>query len=345
LDYVTEAERDLSKIDSAKGDYRSAYLHFLKHVSFHDKVFDETQIKSLQDIKIKYETRDKEQSIKLLQAGKQLDHTELERIGLQRNLTFGGLLALLVVSGLAYNGYRNKRHSNNLLSAQQLVINEKNNSLEKTLTEKDHLLSDKDLLLKEVNHRVKNNLHIVMSLLESQSAYLDNNAALEAIRDSQNRVQSIALIHQKLYNSVNITRVDMQSYIPELIDYLNNSINTGAEHIVISHDISLIELDVSQAIPVGIILNEGITNAIKYAFPARRAGEIMVQMRQIGDKVALRISDNGVGLPANFDSKDTKSLGMNLIKGLTNQLKGTFSMSGDHGVNLLIEFSILLLGT
>jgi two-component system, sensor histidine kinase PdtaS len=339
LAYASQAQKDLSKIDSAGGNFESAFQHLVTHVDLYDKIYNSTQLKALENFKIKYETREKEQSIKLLEAKGLTDRAELQKVGLQRNLTLGGVLALLIISGLAYNGYRNKRRSNLLLNAQQREIYEKNTFLEKTLTEKDHLLSDKDLLLKEVNHRVKNNLHIVMSLLDSQSAYLNNNAAIAAIQDSQNRVHSIALIHQKLYSSENITQVDMQSYIPELIDYLNESINGNDNNIVISHNIEPIMLDVSQAIPVGIILNEAITNSIKYSFPDKRKGQIRVNMLTANDVIAIEITDNGIGLPVDFDINKARSLGMNLIKGLTNQLKGNFAISSRDGVCVSITFT------
>jgi two-component system, sensor histidine kinase PdtaS len=344
LTYASQAQKDLSKIDSAAGNFTSAFQHLVKHVDLYDKIYNSTQLKALENLKIKYETREKEQSIKLLEAKGSTDRAELQKVGLQRNLTFGGVLALVLVSGLAYNGYRNKKRSNLLLNAQQREINEKNSSLERTLTEKDNLLSDKDLLLKEVNHRVKNNLHIVMSLLDSQSAYLNNNAAIAAIQDSQNRVHSIALIHQKLYSSENITQVDMQSYIPELIDYLNESINGADNKVVITHHIASIMLDVSQAIPVGIILNESITNSIKYSFPDKKKGEIRVNMSSLEDTVKLEVMDNGAGLPPDFDITKARSLGMNLIKGLTNQLKGQFSIVSDKGVIVTIEFKIEAIG-
>jgi two-component system, sensor histidine kinase PdtaS len=326
-------EKYLSIIDSASGNFLSAYGHLQKYTVLQVKIFDKQAINERARLETKFETKEKEQSIKLLQSNAKVDQAELKQIGLQRNVTFGGVLALFLVSGLVYNGYRNKKRSNLLLNAQQKEINEKNISLESTLL-------DKDLLLKEVNHRVKNNLHIVMSLLESQSTYVQNDQAHEAIKDSQNRVQSIALIHQKLYNSENITQVDMQSYVPELIDYLNDSINFKNENIVISHNIEPIMLDVSQAIPVGIILNEAITNAIKYAFPNGKRGEIMVSLWQSGEVVNLQIKDNGAGLPADYNINKTKSLGTNLIMGLTNQLKGKFNLKSEKGVNISIEFKM-----
>jgi two-component system, sensor histidine kinase PdtaS len=323
----------LTKVDSASGNFSSALAHSQKFNLMQVKIFDKRGLNERARLETKFETKEKEQSIKLLQLNAKAGQAELKQIGLQRNLTFGGVVALFLVSGLVYNGYRNKKRSNLLLNIQQKEINKKNASLERTLL-------DKDLLLKEVNHRVKNNLHIVMSLLESQSAYVENDLAHDAIKDSQNRVQTIALIHQKLYNSENITQVDMQSYIPELIDYLNDSINFKNENIVISHDIEYILLDVSQAIPAGIILNEAITNAIKYAFPKGRKGEILVSMRLSGKLVILQIRDNGGGLPLDYDSNKTNSLGANLIKGLTNQLKGTLDITSDRGVSITVKFKI-----
>ena len=340
LDYSSTAQKDLAVIDSAQGNFASAYQHMLKHIELYDKVYNATQLKALENLKIKYETREKEQSIKLLQAKGSADRAELQKVGLQRNLTLAGILGLIVISGLVYNGYRNKRRSNLLLNAQQREINDKNTSLEKIVTEKDELLYEKDLLLKEVHHRVKNNLHIVMSLLESQSAYLKDNAALGALLESQNRVQAIALIHQKLYSSDNITQVDMQSYIPELIDYLNESLSTFSQHIIINQHIEPVYMDVSQAIPVGIILNEAVTNAIKYAFPLTQKGEVNVRMSYVSGLVDLEISDNGVGFPSGFDFQKANSLGMNLMKGLINQLKGTFKVSASDGVNIRIKFSL-----
>lgn len=135
---------------------------------------------------------------------KHIQDAELNRLNFQRDVTFGGIAIIFVISGIAYNGYRNKRSSNIQLQVQQKEINAQNETLQHLVQEKDALITDKDTLLtekdwliKEVHHRVKNNLQIVMSLLSSQSAYLENTASLEAIRESQNRVEVISLIHQK----------------------------------------------------------------------------------------------------------------------------------------------------
>ncbi|MBV8389530.1 MAG: sensor histidine kinase, partial [Mucilaginibacter sp.] len=294
--------------------------------------------RQLSELTVKYETAQKEQSIRLLQSRDEADRTRLQELGQQRNFILGGTALLLVISGLIYSRYRIKQRSNVLLQAQQNklqeLIKEKNN----LITDKDHLLFEKDMLLKEVHHRVKNNLYIVMSLLESQSSFLNNDAAMTAILESQSRVRSIALIHQKLYSSTNMVQVEMQSYVPELIRTLADSFDTARRKIVIMHHIDNINIDVSQAIPIGIILNEAITNAIKYAFD-ERGGKIKILMRQQDDnRILLSITDDGIGIPGDIDLQNHKSLGMTLIRGLAMQLEGTISIVSTRGVKISIEF-------
>lgn len=162
--------------------------------------------------------------------------------------------------GLIYNRYRLKRRSNLVLEQKQGEINAQNELLRK-------ILNEKEWLLREIHHRVKNNLQIVISLLNTQSAYLDNEDALVAIRNSQNRMHAMSLIHQKLYQSDNLAEIDMKWYIKELVDYMIECFGTDNK-IQFTLETEAIKLDVAQAVPLGLILNEAISNVIKYAFPA-----------------------------------------------------------------------------
>ncbi|HXB10235.1 MAG TPA: histidine kinase dimerization/phosphoacceptor domain -containing protein [Puia sp.] len=344
--------------DSAMGNYKPAMAHYIRYKAINDSIYNVAKVKELADMQVKYETDQKEQSIRLLQSQSQIqrqtNQAELQRANTQRNITLAGVAALLIISGLTFLAYRNKQRTNRQLRRQQAQINEQNGVLtglvsDKTqlLMEKDKLLNDKDLLLKEVHHRVKNNLHLVISLLESQAAYLKNSAALEAILESQNRVRAIALIHQKLYSAENVMQVDMAAYIPELIDYLNESFHTKKHDISIVHAVEGIRLDVSQAIPVGIILNEAITNAIKYAFPACNRGKIAVSMKlqcrpgggkTEGRAIRVTICDNGSGLPRDFDIHAIHSMGMTLMFGLSRHLQGDLSITNEPGVRIMLEF-------
>ncbi|HKH59698.1 MAG TPA: DUF6377 domain-containing protein [Flavitalea sp.] len=218
------------------------------------------------------------------------------------------------------------------LKRQKSDINIKNTSLR-------HLLEEKEWLIMEIHHRVKNNLHTISSLLESQTAYLQSDA-LAAMRDTQHRVFAMSLIHQKLYEPERkITAIDMSAYIHELVDYLRTSFETG-NRIQFKMDLDPVELDISLASPMGLILNEAITNAFKYAFPGNQNGEINICIKKkTGGKYIFIVSDNGIGLPKDFNIFNTKSLGMKLMKGLSDDIEAVFSLDQLEGTTISVEFT------
>lgn len=321
----------LFEIDSAEGNYISAIRHFQQHKMLNDSLFNITKSQQIEELQIIYETDQKEKNIQLLQNESQLQQSQLIQANLTKNITSGGITLLLIIVGLLYSRYRLKQISNRKLEIQQIEINQTNRSLQ-------NLLEEKEWLLREIHHRVKNNLQIVMSLLNTQSAYLESDAALSAIRDSQHRIRSISLIHQKLYQAKNVALIDMPNYIQELIEYLQDSFDTGYR-VYFEVDIEPIELDVTQAVPLGLILNEAICNAIKYAFPNHK-GIIKIIMSQVNeDHYFIMISDNGVGLPSDFDINKCNSLGMSLMKGLSKQLNGNFELHNNNGLTIHITFA------
>ncbi len=318
-------------LDSARGNYLSALAHYKLFKTFDDSLINETKSRQIVQLQIQYETEKKDKNIQLLTDQGLLQKTQFNHMKQSRNIMIGGAVMLLLLMGLGYNRYRLKQRSNRQLEAKQQEINRKND----TLTQ---LLQEKEWLVKEIHHRVKNNLQIVMSLLNTQSLYLDNEAAVAAIHESQHRMHAMSLIHQKLYQAENIASVNMHFYVSELIDYLVDSIDTGRE-IQFMQEVDPIELDVAQAVPVGLILNEAITNAIKYAFPGDEGGTVTVIMKKTTDrKISLCISDNGIGLPENFDSVKSNSLGMSLMRGLSDQLGGAFSIKNDAGLKIEMIF-------
>jgi two-component sensor histidine kinase len=208
------------------------------------------------------------------------------------------------------------------------------------LKEKDELLEEKEFLLKEINHRIKNNLQLVMSLLNSQLTFLTNEEAIAAIQDSQHRIQSISLIHQRLYQSGSIEFVDLESYISELIHNLEQNFNIN-HHIKFNFDIESIKLHSSHAVPVALILNEAVTNCIKHAFSAGEPGQIWISIKLTEEKlIVMNIKDDGKGLPKDFDINERNSLGISLMQGLTKQLGGSFAMNGNRGVEIIITFPL-----
>lgn len=321
----------LFKVDSAQGNYLSAIRYFQVHKQLNDSIFNEAKSRQIEELQIQYETNKKEQDLAFLQKESTLQESRLQQANLAKNLSFGGGGLLLLVLGLLYNRSRHRRLTNRRLELQQIEINQTNRTLQ-------HLLEEKERLLREIHHRVKNNLQIVMSLLNSQSAYLENDTALEAIRESQQRIHSISLIHQKLYQSENAALIEMPVYIRELTEYLQDSFNTG-QSIRFDLQIDPIELDVTQAVPVGLILNEAISNAIKYAFPNQQTGAISISMQHTEEgRLKLVTADNGVGLPPDFDIEKTNSLGMSLMRGLSEQLNGSFDLKSANGLAIHISF-------
>ncbi|MCK7554298.1 sensor histidine kinase [Chitinophaga sedimenti] len=272
--------------------------------------------------------RNKEERIALLDKKSELQQVLLDQTRTTRNIIIiGSVLAVLLFWVIYYQ----KQRSNGQLKKQQELIKNKNETLEK-------LLSEKEWLLKEVHHRVKNNLQVVMSLLNIQSFYLQDDNAISAIRDSQRRVNAISLIHKKLYLSDNPALVDMQLYIKELVDHLREYAD-DRRGITFGLSIDPISLDVGQALPVGLILNEAITNAFKYAFTVGNSGKIQVVLKNGPEEgwLTLLVADNGIGMDQ-ASSAMQDSLGMNLMKGLAKDMDGTLVLQNQDGLSITVMF-------
>ncbi len=201
-------------------------------------------------------------------------------------------------------------------------------------------LKEKETLLKEVHHRVKNNLQIVISLLNLQSNQIQDDHTLEMFRVSQARVRTMALIHEKLYLSEDLSDIDFGDYIKGLSEYLAHSFKPDDLTVSLRTDVESIHLSVESAVPCGLIVNESISNALKHAFPGAREGTITVGFRRGSEgMLVLTVSDNGVGIPVDFDLERSNSLGLQLITTLTKQLKGHLHVHTDNGTTITVEFT------
>jgi PAS domain S-box-containing protein len=199
-------------------------------------------------------------------------------------------------------------------------------------------LREKETLLSEVHHRVKNNLQVVSSLLNLQGGGIRNVEVLEALRESQNRIRSMALIHEKLYQARTLSRIDLGEYIRDLGTQLARSFGDGRVHM--EFDLEAIHFGVDKAIPCGLILNELVSNALKHAFPAGERGTVSIGLRCIGvSRYVLRVRDNGVGFPDTIDHTRTSSLGMQLVNTLTSQLNGRVDLERNGGTTVSITFT------
>jgi two-component sensor histidine kinase len=254
-----------------------------------------------------------------------LKDEKIKQANNSRNLTFIGIILLSIVLGLLYKSYR-------IVQKKTKEIDVKNVSLHELVTEKDGLLREKEWLMKEIHHRVKNNLQIVMGLLQRQSSFINNKEALAAIRNSEHRMNSIALIHQRLYQSDTLMLVNMVDYINEMVGYLQECFALE-NRIRFEKQIADIDFEVSVAVPIALILNEAITNAIKYACHDHQQCAIRISLQQTGEyDYLLEIADNGPGLPENFDLDNTDSMGLNLMRGLSKQLGGKLQWLNQDGL-------------
>jgi PAS domain S-box-containing protein len=202
-------------------------------------------------------------------------------------------------------------------------------------------LKEKEVLLKEVHHRVKNNLQIIHSLLQMQARRIQDPEISAILKDSQHRVASIALVHEKLYGSEDLANINLAQYIPDLTFHLLSSYQLHSHPISLKTDIDPILLEIGTAISYGLIINELVSNALKYAFLPNQPGEVAVELRAAPDRILqLVVRDNGQGLPAGFNLESTQSLGLTLVQGLVEQLDGTLEVTSHEGTQFKITFPL-----
>ena len=211
------------------------------------------------------------------------------------------------------------------------------------ISQQNQILRDQkekiETLLKELNHRVKNNLQIISSLLSSQSRRLEDGDAQEAIKVGRNRVQAIALIHENLYKENHPTHIDMSIYIKNLVETIRDSFGFDFENIILNLDVTSILLDVNRAVPLGLIINEFVTNSFKYAFPNHDHPVLNITLqRRLDKKLQLIIRDNGSGLPIGFNPKESNSYGLKLVNGLTKQLSAELKYLNGKGTGYELIF-------
>lgn len=209
-------------------------------------------------------------------------------------------------------------------------------------------LQEKEILLKEIHHRVKNNLQTIVSLLNLQSGYIEDKKALEVFKNSKERVRVMALIHEKLYESKDLARIDFAEYLRSLINPLYESYLTDSNQVQLKMEVENVELDIDTSIPVGLIINELVSNSLKHAFPDKKKGELYVKLEENKDKgkdkeydYTLIVMDNGMGFPADLDFRKSDRLGMLLINSLTKQLHGVVELDKNNGTTFTIHFKKL----
>lgn len=307
----------LTELYAAMGDFRKAYEAQKEYLSISDSLFNKEKDAAMLDALKRYESEKQAQQIALLNTQNEVKDLQIREKQRQQWLFGLGIFALIMIVGVLYKLYRERQKTNQELAQKNEVIGK--------------ALAEKEVLLREIHHRVKNNLQVVSSLLSLQSKHIADEKALEAIQEGRNRVRSMALIHQNLYQEDNLTGIDIKEYISTLCHSLFNSYNIEPSKIQLHTSIEALRLDVDTVIPIGLILNELITNALKYAFPDETMGELNVLIKQENEKLLVQVSDNGIGIKPPFDWQRTASMGFQLIKAFAQKLKAQVEVQGVGG--------------
>jgi PAS domain S-box-containing protein len=200
-------------------------------------------------------------------------------------------------------------------------------------------LKEKEVLLREVHHRVKNNLQIVSSLLNLGSRGFREGAEMDALRECRHRIKSMSLLHETLYRSKDLTRIEFYNYVRKLVTELFQSYGVKPDEVALRMEVEDVQMGIDTAIPAGMLINELVSNSLKHAFPAGRKGEVLVQVGANEDGVVtIVVGDTGVGLPRWLDFRASESLGMQLVTTLTEQLGGTIDLNRNKGTEFTIRF-------
>ncbi len=324
-DRLKETYETLSINSQKQGDYKNAFDYFKLYKQYEDSIFTETKTKQIAEIETQYETEKKDQSIAALEQEKEIQILQASRQQSQIYISLVGLGFVLIVAFVFYYQSRIKQKANKALALKNVEIEEQN--------------KEKEMLLKEIHHRVKNNLQIISSLLSMQTRTLSDSKTIDAMKESQSRVKTMALIHEKLYQYDNLARINMSEYMRQLSDFLSQTYRSEKSIKVIIESEG-INLDIDTAVPLGLITNELLSNALKYAFEDMEQGEITIKLlKNTEGHYVLTISDTGKGLATDMDIENSKSLGLKLVRTLTRQINGNLSISSSPGATFCIAFS------
>lgn len=305
----------LSQTYAAQKDYKNALAHHAIKYVLRDSLIHLEKQKQMNELNVRFETAQKE---------KQLAETTLtlERVEKNQQLLSIGLAGAILIIGLVVYTLRMKRKTN-------MLLEEKNKRISRALEEKD-------ILLREIHHRVKNNLQMISALLYLHGKSVDDTSAQEALMESQNRVQSMAMIHQNLYQEDNLLGVSITDYLDKLLQHLISSYNIEENRITIQKKIDVPQLDIDTVIPLALIINELISNALKYAFRDGRKGEIIITLEQKNGGITLGVNDNGMGLPEHFSLESSSTFGLKLINILCDRLGATWSAQSEKGTRITL---------
>lgn len=317
----------LHKIYNKHKDHKKAYENLLLYKKTSDSLFNSEVNNKVTQIQMTYEFEKKQKAREEIQRKKEaLLKEETQK---QRNIKYTVSAILIIVSFFTFWIYKNLKRN----QKQKKIIENQNAVIQQSL-------SEKEVLLREIHHRVKNNLQIVSSILSIQTQNINDESVLAAMEEGQSRVQAMSLIHENLYQSEHINNVNINNYLQELIQYLSTMYEKDSKQISVEIKAKDVYFDIDTAIPLGLIVNELISNAYKYAFKDKMIGNIWIVLERVNEiEYCLKVIDNGNALPENFDLKKIKSMGLTLVSKLSKQLQGNFTMQSNNNNKTIFNVS------
>ncbi|MBC7865460.1 MAG: tetratricopeptide repeat protein [Bacteroidia bacterium] len=317
--------KSLSKFYEKTGEYKKAYLYSENQLQYADSLANENTQRIQNEMTSRFETESLNDKISLLTNTNKLKDAEIEKKKARQNLFIAIGLAALIIIVLLFYVLRSKNKTQKQLETKNLII--------------ENSLQERGVLLKEIHHRVKNNLQIISSLLSLQGGYGNTVSTEELIKQSESRIKSMALIHEKLYQSESLKEINLSEYLDSFLEQLANLLFFKEKNISYTIDVEKLSLDIDRLVPLGLIMNELVTNAVKHGFKNKQSGKITISGKRNGEQFMIQVTDNGEGMPTNFSIEKANSLGIRLIKGLANQIKARVSIESEPGST---SFSIVL---
>jgi two-component sensor histidine kinase len=301
----------LSQAYAGLNDFKNAYKYHILYSKVDSIIFNKDREQATAEVTTKYNIEKKTKEILVLKKDNKIKDLQLSK---NRLIIIAAIIIFILTSLILlifYNKFQIKKKAN----------------------------EEKEIMLREIHHRVKNNLQIILSILNIQARKMKDDSMIGFIRESESRIQTMAIIHEKLYQSDNLAKIVFQEYIRELIEFIYTIYNVDKEKINYIISETDVRLDINTAVPLGLIINELICNSLKHAFREKESGTVFIQLTAIGPKeYELIIRDTGKGFPENFDIKKTSSLGLKLIQTLVRQLEGNLVLGNGTGTMVRIHF-------
>jgi len=341
VEELKDTYEQLSAIYFKADMHKEAYEYHCRFKELSDRLFNESILESVTRIEFEYEHARKSHELRLERDKRSALHAEeIKQQKTIRNALIFGFIAALVFAVLLYRSYSNKLRANRLLRTQKNRIERKNEQLEVQGEEIKKSLVEKEVLLREVNHRVKNNLQAVVSLLKLQAQHLGNREVVSVLENSCGRIKSMALVYDKLHRDGVVAEINFADYLKSLANSLLQSYASMPNRISLALDLEEIYMGVDVVITCGMIVNELVSNSLKHAFPDDRDGTINIGLRQTGvNELELSVGDDGIGIPSGVDFDDLNSLGLDLVQNLAEyQLDGRVEVRRVAGTLFVISF-------